>query len=150
LGKRRAAAPRAPCPQVCTHAEYDRINELKLPRCSIRSQVRGGPTRHRKASVAGPQSFSEFWDHEIVPLNCPTCQGFGPNRRLRRASGYFAWGCFRHFCWEPRRPGATASSIDVEDMLRVVVSNFRASPTGVLRNKVPAFAKIAPIYSYKC
>jgi hypothetical protein len=31
-------------------------------------------------------------------------------------------------------------------MLRVVVSNFRASPAGVLRNKVPAFAKIAPIY----
>jgi hypothetical protein len=30
------------------------------------------------------QSFSGFWDDEVVPLICPTCQVFGPNGRLRR------------------------------------------------------------------
>jgi hypothetical protein len=36
------------------------------------------------ASILRTPSFSEFRDDEIVPLICPTCQVFGPNRRLRR------------------------------------------------------------------
>ena len=36
------------------------------------------------ASVACPWSFSGSWNDEIVPLICPTCQIFGPNRRMRR------------------------------------------------------------------
>jgi hypothetical protein len=35
-------------------------------------------TSQRTASIACPWSFSRFWDDEIVPLICPTCQGFGP------------------------------------------------------------------------
>jgi hypothetical protein len=54
LRKRRAAAPRAPCPQVCTHAEYDRINELKLPRCSILLQVMGCPDETPESIRCGP------------------------------------------------------------------------------------------------
>ena len=50
----------AACRQPSSHAEHDRIN------------------------IARTQSFSEFWDDEIVRLICPTCQAFGPNRRLQR------------------------------------------------------------------
>jgi hypothetical protein len=38
-------------PQRCADAEHDRINALKL-------------------------SSSRFWDNEIVPLICPTCQAY--------------------------------------------------------------------------
>src|SRR5882724_12329030 len=56
----------------------------KLSRCSIRSQVAGRLTLQRTASVACPWSSSGFCDDQIVPLICPTCQIFGPSRRLRR------------------------------------------------------------------
>jgi len=83
LGRHLRLTPAAR-PQRCTRAKYDRINALKLPRCSIRSQMRGRPMLHRTASVACPWSLSGFCDGEIVLLICPTCQVFGPNRRLRR------------------------------------------------------------------
>jgi hypothetical protein len=34
----------------------------------------GRLTLQRTSSVASPRSFGEFWDDEIVPLICPTCQ----------------------------------------------------------------------------
>src|SRR5947208_14084177 len=34
----------------------------------------GRLTLQRTSSVACPRSFSEFWDDEVVPLICPTCQ----------------------------------------------------------------------------
>jgi hypothetical protein len=37
------------------------------------------------AAILRTQWFSKFRDDEIVPLICPTCQVFGPNRRLRRS-----------------------------------------------------------------
>jgi hypothetical protein len=45
----------------------------------------GRPTLHRTAPVACPRSFIRFWDDEVVPLICPTCQLFGRSHRLRRA-----------------------------------------------------------------
>src|SRR5205814_5763646 len=38
---------------------------------------------------------------EGVPLICPTCQVLPPKASLPAPACYFAWGCFRYFCWEP-------------------------------------------------
>jgi len=71
---------------------------------------RGRLTLQRTASVACPWSFGGFCDDEIVPLICPTCQIFGPNRRLRRPPATLHGVVFDIFGREPRRPGATAPS----------------------------------------
>jgi hypothetical protein len=72
------------------HAEYDRIDALKLSQCNVRSWEREFRlTSHRTAAVARPVKYR-------LKASIPA------------TDGYFAWGCFRYFWREPRRPGVTA------------------------------------------
>jgi hypothetical protein len=40
-----------------------------------------------------------------MPVICPTCQVLGQSASVPTTAGYFAWGCFRYFGFEPRRRG---------------------------------------------
>ena len=57
-----------------------------LPQLGSSNQKSSGFSRadRDRTDIARTQSFSEFRDDHIVPLICPTCQIFGPSRRLRR------------------------------------------------------------------
>ncbi len=60
---------------------------------------------HAKAPAVrlGP-FFCEFRSDELMPLICPTCQKVSLSGSVKASLpaviGYFAWGCFRYFCWE--------------------------------------------------
>jgi hypothetical protein len=41
-------------------------------------------------------------DDGVVPLICPTCQDASGSTAA--VVGYFAWGCFRYFCYPVRKP----------------------------------------------
>ena len=38
----------------------------------------------------------------------PDVSSITPKASLPAPACYFAWGCFRYFCWEPQRRGAAA------------------------------------------
>src|SRR4051812_42263212 len=72
----------------------------------------GRLTLQRTSSVACPRSFSEFWDDEVVPLICPTCQvafGLAENASVGNHLATVHGVVFVFFCRGPavhRRTGA--------------------------------------------
>src|SRR6266700_5353137 len=66
------------------------------------------PNHTEQRAIAAPRAFNGLCDDEGVPLICPTCQVLPPKASLPAPACYFAWGCFRYFCWEPQRRGAAA------------------------------------------
>src|SRR6266571_6377055 len=66
------------------------------------------PNHTEQRAIAAPRAFNGLCDDEGVPLICPTCQVLPPKASLPAPACYFAWGCFRYFCWEPQRRSAAA------------------------------------------
>src|SRR3954465_14563147 len=85
LRRPRITSSNCICGISLTTSETARIFAVSARQRKRRRRILNGPaTRNMIASILRTQSSSEFRDDEIVPLICPTCQVFGPSRRLRR------------------------------------------------------------------